>query len=161
MSSTDIELMVKEANILGRIARGGLGALKSAPKGALVGGALGTLAAPFAGLGLAGALGVGGAGAFGGAMTGGSMRGLIGGLRAFLKNPEAENALVGSGRALANQAPSGASALAKMAPAAAIGGGLGYALSDEHKGVGTALGVAGGLLARPAIMRALAARRGA
>ena len=67
-STTDIDIMVKQANILGRVARGIGGAAKGSGKGMLIGGTLGALAATFEGAGIAGALGVGGAGLFSGAM---------------------------------------------------------------------------------------------
>jgi len=60
-STTDIDALVKQANILGRIGRGLAGAGKGAAKGMLIGGGLGMAAAPLAGAGLATALGVGGA----------------------------------------------------------------------------------------------------
>lgn len=154
MSSTDIELMVKEANVLGRLARGGWGAIKGAPKGAVIGAGVGALAAPFAGAGLAAALGVGGAGAFSGAMLGSALRGTVGGVRGLLKNP---NAAKHMNMPAAQQA---AYRAGSALPAVAAGGGLGYMLSGEDsKLMGTAVGVVGGLMARPAIMRALAKRR--
>ena len=155
MHSSDINSMVKQANILGRVARGTMGALKSAPKGALIGGGLGMLAAPIVGLGLAPALGVGGAGAFSGAMLGGGIRGAVGGLRGFLKNPSAARSMsIPAGQRMAYNAGS-------ALPAAAVGAGLGYMVSDEdNKLMGTAVGVAGGLLARPMVMRALRQRAG-
>ena len=159
MSSTDMELMVKQANILGRLARGGFGALKSAPKGALIGAGVGALAAPFAGAGLAAALGVGGAGAFSGAMLGSGLRGTVGGLRGLLKGP---NPAAAQAAKLMNM-PAGQRAAFRAGsalPAAAVGGGVGYMMSGEDSELlGTTLGIAGGLLARPAVMRALAKRR--
>ena len=62
-STTDIEFMVKQANILGRLYRGATGAVKAAPKGALFGGLLGA-GVTGATMGLAPALGVGGAGLY-------------------------------------------------------------------------------------------------
>ena len=157
MSSTDIELMVKEANVLGRLARGGWGALKAAPKGALWGAGLGALATPFLpGVGLAAALGVGGAGAFSGAMVGGGLRGGISGLRGLLKTPASTRAMQMAKMPASQQA---AFRAGTMLPAVAAGGGLGYMLSgDDNKMMGTAIGVAGGLMARPAVMRAIAKR---
>ena len=90
-STTDIDLMVKHANILGRLARGVGGAIKSTPKGMLLGGTLGALAAPLGGASLAAALGVGGAGMFSGAMLGGALRGTVGGIRGLMRNPGARN----------------------------------------------------------------------
>jgi len=150
MSSTDIELMVKEANVLGRLARGGWGAIKGAPRGALWGAGLGALATPFLpGVGLAAALGVGGAGAFSGAMVGGGLRGL-------LKSPASTRAMQMAKMPASQQA---AFRAGTMLPAVAAGGGLGYMLSGEdNKMMGTAIGVAGGLMARPAVMRAIAKR---
>ena len=41
-----------------------------------------------------------------------------------------------------------------------VGGGLGYMLSDDdNKLMGTAIGITGGLLARPAVMKALQKRK--
>jgi hypothetical protein len=158
MSSTDIELMVKQSNILGRLARGGLGAIKGAPKGMMIGGALGALAAPLSGAGLAAALGVGGAGAFSGAMLGGGLRGAIGGIRGLLKNPNARRVPQHVRRATANQ--QAAYRAGSTLPALGVGGGIGYMVSDEdNKLMGTTLGVVGGLMARPAVMRAIRNRR--
>ena len=172
-STTDISGMVKQANILARLARGAGGAIKAAPKGALIGGALGVGATlPFAGL--AAGLGAGGAGLFSGAMLGASTAGGISGLRSFLKSPAkkllAPSPIVSEGLGMAaHTLPNYARpALARAAfntgsvlPAVAVGGGLGYALSDrDSKLLGTTIGVVGGLAARPAVMRALAVRSG-
>ena len=158
MHSTDMELMVKQANILGRLARGGIGAIKGAPKGMLIGGALGALAAPLSGAGLAAALGVGGAGAFSGAMLGGGLRGTIGGIRGLLKNPNARQLPKHITQATANQ--QAAFRAGSALPAIGIGGGLGYMVSDDdNKMMGTTLGIVGGLMARPAVMRAIKSRR--
>jgi|SaaInlStandDraft_2_1057019.scaffolds.fasta_scaffold244961_1 hypothetical protein len=158
MHSTDMELMVKQANIIGRLARGSIGAIKGAPKGALIGGTLGMLAAPLGGAGLAAALGVGGAGAFSGAMMGGGLRGAIGGLRGLLKNPNAGQLPKHLRQAAANQ--QAAFRAGSALPAVGVGGGLGYMMSDEdNKLMGTTLGVVGGLMARPAVMRAIKNRR--
>ena len=158
MYNTDIELMVKQSNILGRLARGSIGAIKSAPKGALIGGALGALAAPLSGAGLAAALGVGGAGAFSGAMMGGGLRGTIGGLRGLLKGPVGTRVP----QYLQSATPSQLKAFraGSMLPAVGIGGGLGYMVSDEdNKLMGTVAGIAGGLLARPVVMQAIQRRK--
>jgi len=153
-STTDIDMMVKQANILGRLARGVGGSLKAAPKGMLIGGALGALAAPFAGAGLAGALGVGGAGLFSGAMTGGALRGTVGGLRGLLRSPVATE--IPSRVVNKNMFRIGASL-----PAIGLGAGAGYMLSDDdNKFIGSAIGAGAGLLARPAIVKALAKRAG-
>ena len=153
-----MELMVKQANILGRLARGGMGAIKGAPKGALIGGTLGMLAAPLSGAGLAAALGVGGAGAFSGAMMGGGLRGALGGVRGLLKKPNAGRLPKHIREATANQ--QAAFRAGSALPAVGIGGGLGYMLSDEdNKLLGSTVGVAAGLLARPAVMRAIRSRR--
>ena len=160
MYSTDIELMVKQSNILGRLARGGMGAIKGVPKGMFIGGALGALAAPLSGAGLAAALGVGGAGAFSGAMMGGGLRGAIGGVRGLLKSPNASSLPKHIRQATANQ--QAAFRAGSALPAVGIGGGLGYMVSDDdNKLMGTTLGVVGGLMARPAVMRALRNRRAA
>ena len=128
-STTDIELMVKHANILGRLARGIGGAAKGAGKGMLVGGTVGALAAPFAGAGLAGALGVGGAGLFSGAMLGGNIRGVVGGLRGAMSNPAAKKL---PAHMMRSGAPSRAVGRAGAAlPSLALGGGLGYMVSDD------------------------------
>ena len=156
-STTDIETMVKHANILGRIARGVGGAAKGAGKGMLVGGTMGALAAPFAGAGLAGALGVGGAGLFSGAMLGGNIRGVVGGLRGLISNPAAKKL---PGRMMRSGAQGKAFTRASSAlPSLAIGGGLGYMLSDDdNKLMGSAIGAAAGMLAKPTLVRALAKR---
>jgi len=155
-TTTDIDLMVKNANILSRIARGIGGAAKGAGKGILIGGAAGALGAPLAGAGLASALGVGGAGLFSGAMLGGSLRGTVGGLRGLLTNPSAKK-LPG---AIARTSEQVAAARAGSAlPALALGAGAGYLLSgDDNKLMGSAIGAAAGLLAKPTIVRALAKR---
>jgi len=158
MHSIDMELMVKQANILGRLARGSIGAIKSAPKGAIIGGTLGMLTAPLGGAGLAAALGVGGAGAFSGAMLGGGLRGALGGVRGLLKNPNTGLLPKHVMRAPAYQ--QAAYRAGSALPAVGVGGGLGYMMSDEdNKLMGTTLGVVGGLMARPAVMRALSKRR--
>lgn len=153
-STNDIDFMIKQANILGRLARGTRGAIGGAGKGALIGGLAGTIAAPLAGVGLAGALGVGGAGLFSGAMLGGGIRGTVGGLRGLLKNPNAQKMM----------APASAGAAYKAgltAPAVLGGAGLGYMLSDEdNKMMGSAIGGIAGLMARPALVKALAKRAG-
>lgn len=156
-TTTNIDAMVKQANILGRLARGAKGALGGAGKGMLIGGTLGALAAPFAGAGLAGALGVGGAGMFSGAMLGGGIRGAVGGVRGLLSNPAGKAAAKGvSGM---GGAAKGAFRAGSALPAMAIGGGAGYMLSDEdNKFMGSAIGATAGLLARPVVMRALAQR---
>ncbi len=160
-STTDIELMVKQANILGRLARGVGGALKGSGKGMLIGGTMGALAAPFAGVGLAGALGVGGAGMFSGAMLGGGLRGTVGGLRGLLSNPAAKKLpaqIAKRGGSLGVAHPGVARAGAAL-PALALGGGVGYMLSDDsNKLMGSAIGATAGLLAKPTIVRALAKR---
>lgn len=152
-STTDIDLMVKQANILGRLARGVGGTLGGAGKGMLIGGLGGAIAAPLAGAGLAAALGVGGAGMFSGAMLGGALRGTVGGVRGLLRG--------GAGR----QIPRATAPAANMyragltLPAVGLGAGAGYMLSDEdNKLVGSAIGATAGLLARPAIVKALAKR---
>ena len=156
-STTNIEDMVKQANIFGRLARGAKGALGGAGKGMLIGGAMGTLAAPFAGAGLAGALGVGGAGLFSGAMLGSGIRGTVGGLRGLLRNPAV-------GNIPANIAQRGGKAISayragSYLPALALGGGAGYMLSDDdNKFMGTAIGSVAGLMAKPLVMKALARR---
>ena len=153
-STNDIDFMIKQANILGRLARGARGAIGGAGKGALIGGLAGTIAAPLAGVGLAGALGVGGAGLFSGAMLGGGIHGTVGGLRGLLKNPNAQKMV----------APASAGAAYKAgltAPAVLGGAGLGYMLSDEdNKIMGSAIGGIAGLMARPALVKALAKRAG-
>ena len=152
----DVELMVKHANVLGRLYRGTTGAIKSVPKGMLIGGALGAMAAPIAGVGLGGALGVGGAGAFAGSMIGGGLRGTIGGIRGLLSNPGSRKAVQMASMPVNQRAALKAGA---TLPILAAGGGLGYMLSGEdNKMLGTGLGVASGLLARPALLRAIAKR---
>ena len=151
-STTDIDIMVKQANILGRVARGIGGAAKGSGKGMLIGGTLGALAAPFAGAGLAGALGVGGAGLFSGAMLGGAIRGSVGGLRGLLRSPVSK----GIPKHIANKNMYRAGT---SLPAIGIGAGAGYLVSDEdNKLMGSAIGAGVGLLARPAIVKALANR---
>ena len=156
-STTDIDMMIKQANILGRLARGAGGALKGSGKGMLLGGTIGALAAPFAGAGLAGALGVGGAGLFSGAMLGGGIRGTVGGLRGFLKSPGSRSIpkhILNRGDA-ARQAYKAGLTL----PAVGLGAGAGYMLSDDdNKMMGSAIGATAGLLARPAFVNALAKR---
>ena len=159
-STTNIETMVKQANILGRLYRGATGALKAAPKGALMGGlAAGALAAPT--MGLAPALGVGGAGLFAGGLFGGAARGAIGGVRGLLsRSPRALAPAARTAEEFANVLQKG-NFLARPAGAAAVGGGLGYLLSDEdNKLMGMALGAGGGLLARPGVLKMLARRAG-
>jgi hypothetical protein len=158
-STTDIDLMVKQANILGRIGRAAKGGLGGAAKGMLMGGALGAAAAPLAGVGLAGALGVGGAGLFSGAMLGGGIRGTVGALRGALKSPGSRRvAQRAMGPGTAGQVYRAGSAL----PAVALGAGAGYMLSGEdNKMLGTAIGAGAGILARPALAKALARRAGA
>lgn len=157
-STTDIEAMVKQANILARLGRGVIGATKGAGKGALVGGTLGMLAAPFAGVGLAGSLGIGGAGLFSGLMTGGGIRGAMGGIRGLIKNPAAGKAIPAANSALAYSGKN-ISRAGQMLPALALGGGAGYMLSGEdNKLMGTALGATAGLVARPTIIKALQQR---
>ena len=157
-TTTDINNLVKQANVLGRLARGVGGSLRGAGKGMLVGCGLGAVAAPLAGAGLAGALGVGGAGMFSGAMLGGALRGTVGGLRGILRNPRAAGALPGNiagrGATAANLYRAGVAA-----PALALGAGAGYMLSGEdNKLIGSAIGATAGLLARPTIVKALAKR---
>lgn len=158
-STTDISGMVKQANILARLARGAKGAIGGSAKGALIGGALGAAAAPFTGLGLAGALGVGGAGMFSGAMTGGAIRGTVGGLRGLLGSR--------SGAAMSNLARSPATSevmargIGSRLPGMAIGAGAGYMLGDEDsKLLSSSVGALGGILAQPTLMRALERRAG-
>jgi hypothetical protein len=159
-STTDIEVLVKQANILGRIGRGLVGAGKGTAKGMLIGGGLGLAAAPLAGAGLATALGVGGAGLYSGAMLGGALRGTVGGLRGLFRNPGAAKAVpqhIAARGATASNLYRAGSAV----PALAIGGGAGYLLSDEDsKFMGSAIGATAGLLARPALVKALAKRAG-
>lgn len=160
--SNDIEFMVKQANIFGRLARGVTGAVKSAPKGALLGGlAAGALTLPT--MGLAPALGVGGAGIMSGAMFGGAARGAIGGVRGLLsKSPKALSKIP----AAANTAElynvvRGSNRLLNPTTTTLGGAGLGYMLSDDdNKLLGTALGAAGGMFARPAVMKMLEKRVG-
>ena len=154
--------MVKQANIFGRLARGVTGAVKSAPKGALLGGlAAGALTLPT--MGLAPALGVGGAGIMSGAMFGGAARGAIGGVRGLLsKSPKALSKIP----AAANTAElynvvKGSNRLLNPTTTTLGGAGLGYMLSDDdNKLLGTALGAAGGMFARPAVMKMLEKRAG-
>ena len=154
--TTDIDLMIKQANILGRLARGVTGAAKGAGKGLLIGGTAGALAAPLTGVGLAGALGVGGAGLFSGAMLGGSLRGTVGGIRGLLTNPGAKQLARSAARGSGYQA---AARAGSALPALALGGGAGYLMSDDdNKFIGTAIGATAGLLAKPTIVRALARR---
>ena len=171
----DIDLMVKQANVLRRLASASRGALGGGTKGMLVGGALGLGAAPLAGLGLAGALGVGGAGAAAMGMLGGGAGATVGALKGlFRKAPGvaragtqvartgAQASRVGQAAAhtLAHD-PSLALRASSVLPAAAIGGGIGYLASGEgHGGTGLMLGIAGGLAARPLLRKSLAKRAG-
>lgn len=158
-STTDIDTMVKQANVLGRIARGVGGALKGSGKGMLIGGAAGALAAPLTGAGLAAALGVGGAGMFSGAMLGGALRGTVGGLKGLLRNPHARNIprhIASKGQPANNMYRAGLTL-----PVLGAGAGAGYILSDdENKLMGSAIGASAGLIARPTILKALAKRAG-
>lgn len=158
-STTDMTRLVKQASVLGRLARGVSGAAKGAGRGMLIGGAVGAAAAPLAGAGLAGALGVGGAGLFSGAMLGGSLRGTVGGLRGLLRSPATATAV---GRQVPSQVLRTAPYQAgSMLPALGLGAGAGYLLSDkDNKLLGSATGAFAGLLAKPTIVRALAARAG-
>lgn len=158
-STTDIDTMVKQANVLGRIARGLGGAAKGSGKGMLIGGAAGALAAPLTGAGLAAALGVGGAGMFSGAMLGGALRGTVGGIRGLLRNPKVRGMpkhITGMGRSAEDMYRAG-----MTLPALGVGAGAGYMLSDEdNKLMGSAIGATAGLIARPTIVKALAKRAG-
>ena len=146
--------MVKQANILGRLARGVGGAIKSVPKGMMYGGMAGLLAAPLGGAGLAADLGVGGSGLFSGAMLGGALRGSMGALRGMLHSPVAKD--IPHQIATKNMYRAGLSL-----PTIGLGAGAGYMLSDEdNKLMGSAIGAGAGLLARPAIVNALAKRAG-
>lgn len=152
-STTDIELMVKQANILGRLARGVGGAIKGSGKGMLIGGAAGALAAPLTGAGLAAALGVGGAGMFSGAMLGGALRGTVGGVRGLLRGPQARG-IYNMGHSAKDMYRAG-----MTLPALGVGAGAGYMLSDDdNKLMGSAIGATAGLIARPTILKALAKR---
>lgn len=158
-STTDIDIMVKQANILGRLARGVGGAIKGSGKGMLIGGTAGALAAPLTGAGLAAALGVGGAGMFSGAMLGGALRGTVGGIRGLLRNPGAR----GITKQMARNSPSAANMYraGMTLPALGLGAGAGYMLSDDdNKLMGSAIGATAGLIARPTIVKALAKRAG-
>ena len=157
MHSNDIDFMVKQANILGRLARGVGGALKSAPKGALYGGlAGGALALPT--MGLAPALGIGAAS---GAVFGGAARGAIGGIRGLLSkapsrlakiptaaNPEEFMKVVQQSNKLLSPTTT------------TLGGlGLGYMVSDEdNKLLGSAIGAGLGAFGRPALMNIIKER---
>ena len=157
-SQEEIDAIIKQANILGRVYRGTTGALKGAPKGALIGGLVGAGLTAATGGGLAAALGVGGKGLMSGAMAGGGIRGAIGGLRGLLSSKGKQTA-----KALSHYSTSNPGAIAGMKPMLPLvgGAGLGYALAGEDsKVLGTGLGAAAGLMARPAIMKALAKRAG-
>lgn len=154
--TNDIEYMIKQANILRRLASGAKGAFGGGGRGMLIGGALGLGAAPLAGLGLAGALGVGGAGAAGMGMLGAGAGATVGGLRGLFKRiPRAAKAVAHT----AAHDPALAVRAGSVLPAAAIGGGIGY-MSSDNKTMGTMIGIAGGLAARPMLMKALAKRAG-
>lgn len=157
--SSDIESMVKQANILGRLYRGTKGGITGGLKGMGAGAALGLAAAPLAGIGLAGALGVGGAGMASLGMLGAGAGASVGALRGLLsKSPRA--ALAKMPNVPLPAAQRAAFRAGTALPAAALGGGLGYLVSDDNKMLGTALGAAGGIAARPMLMKALAKRAG-
>jgi hypothetical protein len=154
-STTDMDVLVKQANVLGRLARGVGGALTGSGKGMLIGGAAGALAAPITGAGLAAALGVGGAGMFSGAMLGGALRGTVGGIRGLLRNPGSRH-IASRGQPAASMYRAG-----MTLPALGVGAGAGYMLSDDdNKMMGSAIGATAGLIARPTIVKALAKRAG-
>jgi hypothetical protein len=159
-STTDISGMVKQANIVGRLARGAGGAIRSIPKGAIAGGLVGgAFALPTAGL--AAGLGVGGAGMYSGAMLGSSIAAGIGGLRGFLKRPTNQRIVTKVPSVLKPTTEAMALDTGRMLPAIGIGGAVGYMASgDDSKLMGTTVGLIGGIAARPLVMQALAKRAG-
>ena len=162
-SPNDIEYLVKQANILGRLYRGSKGLLRGGAKGALLGAGLGAGAALTGGAGLAAALGAGGAGMLSGAKTVGAIRGVAegaGGL--FSKSPNAAKALeeISAASPMLERSIPASLKVPRGLPIAA-GAGAGYLLSDEdNKMVGTGIGALLGLAAKPAIVRALKRRAG-
>jgi len=82
---------------------------------------------------------------------------VVGGLRGAMSNPAAKKL---PAHMMRSGAPSRAVARAGAAlPSLALGGGLGYMVSgDDNKLIGSAVGAAAGMLAKPAIVRALAKR---
>ena len=155
-STSDIEYLVKQANILGRLYRGSKGFLRGGAKGALWGAGIGTLGALTSGLGLPAALGAGGAGMFSGAKAVGGIRGAAEGIGGLLSKSKPLTALE---RIAAN--PKAADIMLPRGIPLAIGAGAGYMLSGEdNKMLGTGIGALAGLAARPAIVKALQRRAG-
>jgi len=156
-SPNDIEYLVKQANILGRLFRGSKGALKGGLGGALMGGAAGVGAALTGGLGLPAALGAGGAGLFSGAKVGGGIGSKVFGIRGLLGGG-AKN-LASLERAVAK--PMAADIMLPRGIPLAVGAGAGYLLSgDDNKMLGAGIGALAGLAARPSIVKALQRRAG-
>lgn len=158
-SPEEMDAIIKQASLAGRLWRGAKGATGGALKGSLVGGLLGTGVSLATGSTLPMALGTAGGGLMSGALVGGGVRGTIGGLRGLLSS---------SGRKASKQlknyyntpTPSMGAGMSPLLPLAG-GAGLGYLVAgDDSKLLGTGLGAAAGLLARPSIMRAMARRRG-
>ena len=155
-SPNDIEYLVKQANIMGRLYRGTKGDLKGGLLGALGGGVLGTGVALTSGLGLPAALGAGGAGLFSGAKAGGALTSKAFGIGGLLSKPKNLAALE---RIAVN--PAAADIMLPRGIPLAVGAGAGYLLSDEdNKMIGTGIGALAGLAARPAIVKALQRKAG-
>ena len=159
-STTDIEAMIKQANILKRLAATATGGLKGAGKGALLGGAFAIPIALATGMGLPAALGAGGAGMFSGAKYTGGLMGTTSALRnLFSRAPKnlAASTTKNIAQNLAKKVPANL-AIPRGLPLIA-GAGLGYALSDDdNKFLGSSLGAIAGLAARPALVKALERR---
>ena len=157
MHSNDIDFMVKQANILGRLARGVGSAVKAVPKGGLYGGLIGSaLALPT--MGLAPALGIGAAS---GAVFGGAARGAIGGLRGLLSKAPASLAKIPPAANPAEFMKTLQQSNKLLSPTSTtLGGlGLGYMISDEdNKLLGSAIGAGLGAFGRPALMNIIKER---
>tara|TARA_Y100000592_G_scaffold22091_1_gene34192 strand:- start:10443 stop:10943 length:501 start_codon:yes stop_codon:yes gene_type:complete len=160
-STSDINELVKQANLLRRLGGLASGGIKGMGKGALIGGAVGLPLTLLTGGGLAAALGAGGLGMFSGAKFGGGAMGAMGALRGLLRRPSAVT------KVAPNVTQNVLKNVSKIPPNLAIprglpmiaGAGLGYALSGEdNKLLGSGLGLVAGLAARPALVKALQRR---
>ena len=155
-SPNDIEYLVKQANILGRLYRGSKGLLRGGAKGALLGAGIGGIGALTGGAGLAAALGSAGAGMFSGAKAVGGLRGAVEGIGGLLSKPRS---LANLERVVAN--PKAADIMLPRGIPLAVGAGAGYMLSGEdNKMLGAGIGALAGLAARPSIVKALQQRAG-
>ena len=155
-SPNDIEQLVKQANILGRLYRGTKGLVSGGAKGAMYGGLAGGLTALTGGMGLPVALGAAGGGIFSGAKAGASLGALGKGVSGLLSRPGSASRL----EHLASAAKAPDILLPRGIPLA-LGAGAGYMLSgDDNKMLGMGMGALAGLAARPSIVKALQRRAG-